>query len=78
MAGEVVVVVVLVDDEPDEEELLDEDGTACVGVADTACATIWLAVLDKAADTPLQAERTSMDTIKMLVIPTICLFMASS
>ncbi len=73
MAGEVVVVVVVVP--VDDDEL---DGAACVGVDEAACATIWLAVLDKAAETPLHAERNSMETIKMLVILKSCLFIASS
>ena len=51
----------------------------CVEVSVVAIAiSIWLVTSDKAADTPLQAERNNIDMSRTLERPINCFFITSS
>ena len=63
----------------DEVEPFEAFDAGCVGVPLAAIAmSIWLVISDKAADTPLQAERNNIDMSRTLERPINCFFITSS
>jgi hypothetical protein len=77
MAGETLVFT-LDKVEFAEDVLLPADGAASVGVTWAAWAINWLVVFDNIAETPPQADKTSIETIKTLARLKNCFFIVSS